>query len=120
MKILLHRAMKGSSFEYHLLVGGGASLLLMSGIVVINREFTDRRTVAMGLASTGSSIGTLVLPLLTSWWIDVYNWRGSFILLGGLCLQGAVAGALLYSAQKRPACQKQRKGMLVIPPIHSL
>ena len=110
--------MKAFSYEYHLLVGSGASLLLMSGIVVINREFTDRRTVAMGLASTGGAIGTLVLPFLTSWWIDVYNWRDSFILLGGLCLQGVVAGVLLYSAQKKPVCQKQPKGMFILPPIH--
>ena len=84
----------------------------MAGIVVINQEFTDRRTLALGIASTGGSIGTLVLPLLTSWWIDIYNWRDAFVLLSGLCLQGVVAGLLLKACQRKATSQKQKTGMV--------
>ena len=54
----------------------------------------------MGIASTGGSIGNIVLPLFTSWCIGFYDWRGSFILLGGICLQGVVAGLLFYIGKK--------------------
>ena len=54
----------------------------------------------MGVASTGVPIGNIVLPFFTSWCIDVYNWRGAFILLGGLCLQGVIAGLVFYSGDK--------------------
>ena len=84
----------------------------MSGIVAINQEFTDRRTVTMGVASTGGSIGTLVLPILTSRLIDIYNWRDSFILLGGLCLQGVVASVLLYSARKKVFSKEKATGKM--------
>ena len=78
-------------------VGCGASLLMISGSIIINQRFTDRRTIAMGVGSIGGAIGNIVLPLFTSWCIDVYNWRGTFILLGGLCLQGVIAGVAFYS-----------------------
>ena len=54
----------------------------------------------MGVASTGGAVGNIVLPFFTSWCIDVYNWRGAFILLGGLCLQGVIAGLVFYSGDK--------------------
>ena len=54
----------------------------------------------MGIASTGGSIGNIVLPLFTLWCIETYDWRGSFILLGALCLQAVVAGVLFYNGNK--------------------
>ena len=93
------------------LAGCGAALLLMAGIVVINQEFTERRTTAMGISSTGGSIGAIVLPPLTSWWIDIYNWRDAFILLSGLCLQGVVAGVLLKACQRKAIYQNHKTGM---------
>ena len=88
----------------------------MAGIVVINQEFTDRRTLALGIASTGGSIGTLVLPPLTSWWMDIYNWRDAFVLLSGLCLQGFVAGLLLKACQRKVISRKQDTGMMCTQP----
>ena len=78
-------------------VGCGASFLYISGNVVINTEFTERRSVAMGIASAGISVGNIVLPFFTSWCIDKYSWRGAFTLLSGLCLQGTIAGFLFYT-----------------------
>ena len=54
----------------------------------------------MGLASTGTAVGNIVLPLFTLWCIETYDWRGSFVLLGGLCLQGVVVGLLFYGGKK--------------------
>ena len=66
----------------------------------------------MGLASIGGSTGTMILPFFTSWCIDVYGWRGAFILLGGLCLQGVVPGVLFYSAKtKLSTSPGQKTGM---------
>ena len=80
--------------------GCGASLLLIPMNVIITEEFTDRRTVAMGIASTGGSIGNIILPQFTLWCIGKYGRRGSFLLLGGLCLQGVVTGVLFYNGKK--------------------
>ena len=85
------------------IIGCGASLLLIPVAVVINEEFTDRRSVAMGIASTGGSVGNIILPQFALWCIEKYGWRGSFILLGGLCLQGVIAGVLFCNAKKLKA-----------------
>ena len=90
-------------------LGSSSSLLLISGTVIINEEFTGRRTVAMGLASIGGSTGTMILPFFTGWCIDEYGWRGAFILLGGLCLQGVIPGVLFYSARTKSTTSKGQK-----------
>ena len=59
----------------------------------------------MGVASTGAAVGNIVLPLFTLWCIETYSWRGSFLLLGGLCLQGVVVGLLFYNGKRKDAKQ---------------
>ena len=89
--------MIGGAYCTFCFIGCGASFLYISGNVVINTEFTERRSVAMGIASTGGSVGNILIPLFTSWCIDIYSWRGAFTLLSGLCLQGTIAGFLFYT-----------------------
>ena len=81
-------------------IGCGASLLLIPMNVAIAKEFTDRRTIAMGIASTGGSVGNIILPQFSLWCIETFGWRGSFILLAGVCLQGVIAGAIFYGGTK--------------------
>ena len=70
---------------------------MVAYVMIIDEEITSRRSVLVGVASSGGGIGTIFLPPLTSWIIDMYGWRGCFILMGGLCLQGLVVSALIYS-----------------------
>ena len=91
----------------------GATLVMMvANVTVVSKEFKDRRTIAIGVASTGAGIGNIVIPHFTSWCIDMYDWRGCFILMGGICLQGVVIGALLYSEkQSDTAIETQKPGI---------
>ena len=100
---LYKRHMRAGCILLHIVlhIGFGASLLALSAnVIIVNKEFTGRRTVAYGIASSGAAAGTTVLPYFTSWCIDVYGWRGCFILMGGLCLQCVIVGAALYSGQR--------------------
>ena len=54
----------------------------------------------MGIASSGGSVGNIILPQFTLWCVEKYGWRGSFILLGGLCLQGVITGVFFYSGSE--------------------
>ena len=65
--------------------------------MLIDKESANRRSVIVGVASSGGGVGNIVLPPLSSWLVDLYGWRGCFVLLGGVCLQGLVVSALLYS-----------------------
>ena len=92
-------------------VGAGVSLLLIPAAVTINEEFTDRRTVAMGIASSGGGVGSIILPQFTLWCVDTYGWAGAFVLLGGICLQGVIACGLLYSGNSSKTKQKDTHTM---------
>lgn len=50
---------------------------------------------AYGLASTGGSFADIFLVPLTQFFLDIYGWRGTMLLLGGIFSQLAVCGALL-------------------------
>ena len=80
------------------MAGFGASILTIAAyVLLIDEESANRRSVIVGVASSGGGIGNIVLPPLSSWIVDLYGWRGCFVLLGGVCLQGLVISALLYS-----------------------
>ena len=51
----------------------------------------------MGIASSGGSVGNILLPQFTLRCVDALGWRGAFVLLGGICLQGVIGSVLLYS-----------------------
>ena len=82
--------------------------------MIINEESAQRRSVIVGIASSGGAVGNIVLPPFTSWCISMYGWRGCYILLGGLCLQGIVIGALLYSGENVVKPDKEKKGMMPV------
>ena len=74
----------------------------------------------MGIASTGGSIGNVILPLFTLWCVETYQWRGSFILLGAVCLQGVIAGVLFYNrnrSKKREVVKENTTGVLKLPSL---
>ena len=84
------------------MAGFGASILTIAAyVMLIDEESANRRSVIVVVASSGGGIGNIVLPPLSSWLVDLYGWRGCFVLLGGVCLQGLVISALLYSGPNK-------------------
>ena len=52
-------------------------------------------------AMSGVGFGVMVIPLLTQVFMDIYGWRGSMLLIGGLNLHIVLCGSLL-----RPTVRK--------------
>lgn len=75
---------------YGLGVGLGIGLSYVPVLGVVQRWFTRQRGFASGIAVSGIGIGTLIMPSLASWLIDLFGWRTAYILIG--CL-AAVIGA---------------------------
>ncbi|MHA7775205.1 MFS transporter [Roseibium sp. M-1] len=81
---------------YGLGVGLGVGLSYVPVLGTVQRWFTRRRGFASGIAVSGIGVGTLVMPPLASWLIDLLDWRASYILLGGLAATiGAGMSALI-------------------------
>ncbi len=79
---------------------GGVSLGGFVTTVAIANWFVLRRGRAVGLAAMGISVGTMVLPLLTSGMIDSIGWRATWLAFGiGVMILTIPAGVLV---RRRP------------------
>ena len=71
---------------YGLVIGmgmAGAYVPLTSTTV---RWFLGRRSMMTGIVTTGTAVGILILPPMTSHFISLYDWRVSCLILGGIVL----------------------------------
>lgn len=50
------------------------------------RWFHQRRTLALGIAAAGTSLGGLAFPILLQWLIDSFEWRAAFQILSAIIL----------------------------------
>ncbi|KAI3370356.1 hypothetical protein L3Q82_025137 [Scortum barcoo] len=90
----------GSSIIYLYLcigvIGGfGLSLNLNASLIIISKYFLAKRPLANGLAMAGSPVFLCFQAPLYQYLLDIFAWRGSLLVLGGLMLNCCVAGALM-------------------------
>jgi MFS family permease len=92
-------AMTGALWQFQI----GVALLALSapGISalvfgkLIARRFDRHRGFALGVATAGLSVSTLLLPPLIAWVIAVSTWRSGYLLLAGAAILAGLPLALL-------------------------
>ena len=62
----------------------GISLISVYGTIIVNHYFTERRSVALGLVTAGSGLGTMTLGPALQALLDILHWRNTFRLFAGL------------------------------------
>jgi MFS family permease len=78
------------------LQGTGAALLLPNSLAILGSSFSgEERGRAVGTWSAVGAIGGAIGPVLGGWVIDVFNWRGIFLINIPIAI-GAAGLALLY------------------------
>ncbi|XP_060070968.1 monocarboxylate transporter 4-like [Ylistrum balloti] len=95
---------------YGTITGIGNGMVFHSAVVAVNTHF-DKSRLALTILTIGSPASLLSTPFLTTIWIETYGWRGTFLLLGGIGLQGVVCGALFRPLETKP--QEENEGTLV-------
>lgn len=70
-------------WAYGIGIGVGVGFSYVPGLGVVQRWFLKRRGFASGLAVSGIGVGTLLVPPLAAWLIDVLGWRQAYLALGG-------------------------------------
>ncbi|VVC87131.1 unnamed protein product [Leptidea sinapis] len=78
-----------------LLSGFAMGILYVTSVVSVAFWFDKRRTLAVSLASCGIGFGTLIYSPLTNFFIELYDWRNTLVLLAGTILNMCVCGALM-------------------------
>jgi MFS family permease len=69
--------------------------------------FARRRGLAVGLASSGASAGTFVLPPLAQWLVGSVGWRAAYVVFGG--------GVLLTLAAVARVMRRDPESMGLLP-----
>ena len=95
----LAESMQGIYAAYGLGLGVGVALVYTPVMANVPPWFSRRRGLASGIASAGIGAGTLVLPLLATWAITVWQWRdASRSIALAVLLLGLVSAWLLRRA----------------------
>ena len=88
---------------YGIGVGFGAGLFVTPMFSTVGGWFVRRRALALGLAATGSGLGTLVIVPTASRLIDAHGWRTTYMGLAVLDL--VVIGAAAFVLAPAPQSQ---------------
>jgi MFS family permease len=80
---------------YGVIIGAGMGGSFVPIVSTIARWFAKRRSIMTGVVMAGVSIGTLITPPLASRLISAYDWRISYIVVGGVILVVVVLVAQL-------------------------
>jgi OFA family oxalate/formate antiporter-like MFS transporter len=86
---------------YGLGVGLGVGCSYVPVLGAVQRWFVKRRGFASGLAVSGIGVGTLVMPPLASFFIEVLGWRNAYLALGALAAIIGTGMALLIEDDPR-------------------
>ena len=78
-----------------LLTGFGFGLMYIPGVVAVAGVFSKRRSLAIGLALSGSGIGQVALGPLAGLLLRDLGWENAFRVMGGLCACCGAAGLLM-------------------------
>ena len=89
---------------YGIVIGAGASSLLIPSLSTVARWFVRRRGLMNGITVAGIGVGTMIMPPLANWLISNYSWRTSYAVMGFMVLAVIIPAAQFL--QRDPA----RKG----------
>lgn len=71
---------------YGVIIGIGMSGAIVPLVSPVARWFARRRGVMTGIVFAGMGAGTVIMPPIANWLISSYDWRTSYIIVGGVAL----------------------------------
>lgn len=74
--------------SYSLVFGFGLGLIQSSTFVALNSYFKNNKGKAVGFALAGTGIGQILMPLLVQYLLDIFSFRGTTLIIGGLAFNG--------------------------------
>ncbi|ELT98491.1 hypothetical protein CAPTEDRAFT_205609 [Capitella teleta] len=80
---------------YGVMTGLGNGLMFLTSMVAVQHYFDRRRSLATGIAVSGSGVGTLTFGLLSRALLDGVGFQMTMIIQGSIMLLGVISGALL-------------------------
>lgn len=89
--------------------GLAMGVLYVTAVVSVAFWFDKRRNLAVSLSSCGVGFGTIIYSPMINYFLQVYDWRNTIVLLGGTLLNMCVCGALMRNPEWLEIKQKKLK-----------
>ncbi|CAL1546525.1 unnamed protein product [Lymnaea stagnalis] len=80
---------------FGVLTGFGCCCTYIPSHVLSGLYYDKYRSLATGVSTSGSGLGGAIMPVVVGLLIEHYTWKGSLIVVAGLCLHLFVFAALL-------------------------
>ncbi|XP_013395735.1 monocarboxylate transporter 12-like isoform X2 [Lingula anatina] len=96
--------------SFGVFTGVGLAFCYQAVHISVSHYFNAKRSFAIAIMQMGSSMGQLVWGPLTHYFIDIYTWRGAFLMLSAFSLHLIAIGALLRPHKNEYLHKKQRGG----------
>ena len=84
------------------LLGIGASCVFVSSLGIVPRCFDKRKSIAIGIASTGQGLGTMILSQVLQSLVNALSWRNALRTVAGALVINGLLG-LLYNPMIEPS-----------------
>lgn len=94
-------------FTLGVLTGVGLGIVYIPAISAISFYFNERLPLASGIAASGVGVGNFLYPPVIRWLVITFDWKSSFLVLGGLTLNICVLGALIRPVKRMDIPEKQ-------------
>ena len=88
--------------------GVGMGIAYIPAVTIIDKYFVKYKNIGIGLASCGAGMGSFIFPPIIYILEKTYGWRGSLLILAGVCLN-----ALILCGLYRPAQMKTSKSQVL-------
>ena len=75
--------------------GFGSCCAYIPSHVLSGMYYDKNRSLATGVATSGSGLGGAVMPVVAGLLIEIYSWKGSLVVVAALCLHMFIFSALL-------------------------
>uniref|UniRef100_H2ZXI5 Monocarboxylate transporter 9 n=2 Tax=Latimeria chalumnae TaxID=7897 RepID=H2ZXI5_LATCH len=95
-------------FSYGIIVGLGCGLVYPATITITCQYFEKYRGLALGLISTGSSVGLFIYAALQKVLIEIYGLNGCLLIVGAVSLNLIVCGSLMRPLES-PVCPSKER-----------
>ena len=107
-----------SLFIYYILScipGTGFGISYIPAITAVSYYFEKRLSLAAGIAASGVGVGNFLYPAAIRLLINLYDWRSSLLLIGGVSFNIILFGALVRPIERPELSMKDRPIIDITP-----
>ncbi|XP_046574733.1 monocarboxylate transporter 13-like [Haliotis rubra] len=96
-------------FSFGIMTGLGFGIAFIPAITAVAHCFEKYRGIATGITVSGVGVGTFIFPPVITLLRHMFGWRSSLLLVGAICLNICVCGALVRPVRRVELRQEKPK-----------